>query len=381
MKIETIRAVLLRDDYQPHERWFFPGGGSSGWNAALLEIRTDEGLVGLGESIAGSTAPLAFLGMVKQLEPLLIGSDALDHHGLLRGIRRAAVYWGTSGIGAGVLSAIDIALWDIAAQARGIPLHALLGETVRREVPLYVSAGFQQSYDDLRDEMRRWKDSGFRAVKIRAFGTPAEIVRTVGVARLALGNEMTLMVDLAANFLPSPLSVQEALNVARGLKELNVEFLEEPMRSDEVRGYAALVHQSPVVIAGGESISSAEQFELLFDTNAFHLAQPDPTHCGGITAMLRIADSNQRGIRLAPHTWGSGVSLATSLHLVTAHPSYEISEFCGVTNRLQEALLIEPLSIVDGRVRAPAVAGLGVRLTDEIEDQYARPDARFAPTY
>jgi L-alanine-DL-glutamate epimerase-like enolase superfamily enzyme len=116
MKIESVRPVLLRDEYQESERWFFPGGGSSGWNAALLEVRTDEGVIGLGESIAGSTAPIAFLGMVRQLEPLLLGSDPLDRQALAQRIRRAAVYWGTAGIGAGVLSAVDIALWDIAAK-------------------------------------------------------------------------------------------------------------------------------------------------------------------------------------------------------------------------------------------------------------------------
>ena len=381
MKIESIRPVLLRDEYQADEHWHFPGGGSTGWNAALLEIRTDEGVLGLGESIAGATGPMAFLGMVKQFEPMLIGANPLDREALLSRLRRAAVYWGAAGVGAGVLSAIDIALWDIAAKEKGVPLHTLLGTRVRRDVPLYVSAGFMQSDGALRDEMNRWVDMGFRAVKIRAFGTPKEILHTVGVARLALGEDVALMVDLNANFMAAPLVLEEALTVARGFKELGIEFFEEPMPSHEVRAYAELVKQSPVAIAGGENFSSVEQFELLFDTCAFHLAQPDPTHCGGITAMLKIALSNQRGMRLAPHTWGSGVALATSLHLLTAHPSYEVGEFCGVANRLQEALLIEPLSIVNGCTQAPSGPGLGVRLTKEIESKYASSNAGFTPAY
>ena len=97
--------------------------------------------------------------------------------------------------------------------------------------------------------------------------------------------------------------------------------------------------------------------------------------------MLKIADTNRHRMRLAPHTWGSGVALAACLHLMTALPSYEIGEFCGVTNRLQTALLVEPLTVVNGNARAPSISGLGVRLTEEIERRYARPDAQFAPTY
>jgi len=380
MKIETIRPVLLRDEYTEAERWFFPGGASSGWNAALIEIRTDEGVTGLGESIAGATAPIAFLGMVKQLEALLVGAE-VDRTVLAARLRRAAVYWGTAGIGAGVLSAIDIALWDIEGKVRGVPVHALLGGVARPRVPLYVSAGFMQPPTRLREEMQRWRDAGHRAVKIRGFGTPHEVIQTAAVARDALGSSVDLMLDLAANFLPKAFDVEESLFIAAGLKELDVKFLEEPMRSDDVRGYSALVARSPLTIAGGESVSSVDQFELLLDTDAFHLAQPDPTHCGGITAMLRIAQSNKKGIRLAPHTWGSGVALATSLHLVGALQAYEISEFCGVANRLQHELLIEPLDLSDGTVRLPQSPGLGVHLTAEIERRYARPDAGFAPTY
>jgi L-alanine-DL-glutamate epimerase-like enolase superfamily enzyme len=382
MKITNIRPILLRDVYEESERWFFPGGRSTGWNAALLEIQTETGLIGLGESIAGSTAPTAFVGMVKQMEALLIGADALDREGLTARIRKAGVYWATAGMGAGVLSAIDIALWDIAGKDAGVPVYELLGGATRTSIPLYVSGGFSQSPASFEAEMEKWIEAGFRSVKIRAFGSPSEVIATVGLARSILGDEIELMVDLAANFLPEPYDVSAALEVALGIERMNVAFLEEPLPSYDIQGYTTLVRASPVQIAGGESVSSREQFELLFQARAIDLAQPDPTHCGGISAVRDIARmALKHTVRVAPHTWGSGVSLMASLHLSAAVGSLEICEYCGVANRLQTGLLETPIHMEDGYVRLPKETGLGVRLTSEIESRYGQTDTAFAPTY
>ncbi|MFT4439205.1 mandelate racemase/muconate lactonizing enzyme family protein [Caballeronia sp. 15715] len=382
MKITGIRPILLRDSYEESERWFFPGGGSTGWNAALIEIQTETGLTGLGESIAGSTAPAAFLGMVNQMQALLIGAEALDRDGLTAKIRKAGVYWATSGIGAGVLSALDIALWDIAGKAAGVPVYELLGGATRSSIPIYVSGGFSQPPASFDAEMEKWVNAGFRSVKIRAFGSASEVIAIIERARSVLGDEIELMVDLAANFLPKPYDVSAALEVALGIERLNIAFLEEPLPSDDVQGYATLVRASPVQIAGGESVSCREQFELLFQARALHLAQPDPTHCGGISAVRDIAKKAlKHSVRMAPHAWGSGISLMASLHLSAAIGSLEICEYCGVANRLQTGLMETPLQMVEGRVELPREAGLGVRLTSEMENRYGQTDTTFAPTY
>jgi D-galactarolactone cycloisomerase len=375
MKIRSVRPVLLNQAYREEERWRFPGGSASGWNCALLVLETDDGLTGLGEAIAGSTAPVAYSGAVAQLRPFLEGRDVDDVPGLLSEMRRAGPYWCNDGMGGGVLSAVEIALLDLMGKAAGKPVWQLLGTARRESLPAYISGGFMKGDAELAVEMALWRQAGWQAMKIRAFGHPGEAIRTVGVARAALGDGPRLMVDFAANFVKEPWNSRQAIEALRGMEEFNLEFAEEILPTASVADLVVVNRETAQCIAAGENLGNRAALDNLILTGAVGLVQPDPTHCGGLRSVLSIAEfAATHGVAIAPHHWGSGVSLAASLHLGALLPSETWIEVCGVANAFQSALLIDGLHLQEGRISVPQGPGLGVHLPADFRQRYESKD-------
>ncbi|MDX2031283.1 MAG: mandelate racemase/muconate lactonizing enzyme family protein [Blastocatellia bacterium] len=368
MKITAVKPILLSGEYgAPHEtelRQHYPLGKRS---AAYVQIETDAGITGLGETYAGVFVPELAAQLIAMIGAKLIGYHAHEISQLHAMMTRYVSYWGYTGFAKNVISGIECALWDAKGKAFGVPVYELLGGARVNEIALYASGGIAKSLDDLAVELKAYADAGFTAVKIRDREYDLEVVRR---SRAAIGADVGLIVDANHSFTPRPARVTEALRYAETLRACDVLFWEEPLGVDDFSGYQQLVAARILPISGGETLNSAGLFRQHIDGRAFNIVQPDASVVGGIGEcfeVLRYAE--QRGLQGVCHAWASSPCQAANVHAAFAAGS-RLLEWAMPYNALREAMLVEPWRIVKGKLQKTTAPGLGVELTDEVQAKY-----------
>lgn len=243
-----------------------------------------------------------------RLRPLGVGADAFAVEATNRRMRGALRNLGAVGIGAQALSAVDAALWDLAARLLGVSLLDLLGPC-RAEAPVYGSGGFTSyTVGELERQLAGWVEEGIARVKMKVGRDPAADPARVAAARRAIGPDAELFVDANGAY-----GRAEALRMAERFAEHGVTWFEEPVATEDLVGMAMLRERAPagMEITGGEYGWGPVDFECLLEAGAVDVLQPDATRCGGITGLLQAAAlCDARGVPLSTHT-------ASNLH---AHP-------------------------------------------------------------
>ncbi len=366
MRITDVRPILLTH----------PFGTSGGRRSAcLVEVETDGGITGVGETYAGVYVPEVAASIVELFKPLVVGQDPRKPEAVFRTAYRATSYWGRTGLTVMVLSAIENALWDITGQAHGVPVHALLGGAVHDELPVYGSGGpFTMSIPELAAQAAEVKKRGLRGFKLRInfFRYQPEVeAKRVAAVREVLGSDLAVAIDAVQNYNPRPWSVKEAARMLRMLEPFNLAWAEEMLPPFDPRPYAELRRATSTPISGGEGLTTAVQFEQWLRAGAFDLAQPDATIIGGLGEARRACvAAAARNIPVAVHVWGSAPTLAANIHLAFATPNCIWVEHPVLGNPLESELFIEPLVIRDGHVQLPTTPGLGIRLTADLRARY-----------
>ena len=371
MRITDVRPVLLTHPYGTDA-----GGRRS---ACFVEVDTDTGITGVGETYAGVYVPEIAASIVDLFRPLIVGLDPTSPEAVFRTAYRATSYFGRTGVTVMVLSAIENALWDIAGKAHGVPVHALLGGAVHDELPVYGSGGpFTMTIPELVAQAADTKRRGFRGFKIRVnfFRYQPELeAERLAAVREALDREMALAIDAVQNYNPQPWTVKEAARMLRLFEPFNLAWAEEMLPPFDPQPYAELRRATSTPISGGEGITTAAQFEQWLRAGAFDLAQPDATIVGGIGEARRVCEAAAaRSIPVAVHVWGSAPTLAANIHVAFATPNCVWVEHPVLGNPLESELFVEPLIIREGHVQAPSAPGLGIALTPEVREKY-----RFVP--
>lgn len=363
--------------------------------ALLVEVATDDGRIGLGESAIYGGPPSSVETVIHdELAPRLLGLDATRPEWLWQqAVARSHQH--AEGILAGAASGIDIAIWDLLGQAAGLPLSRLLGG-YRTEVQAYASAGFYADGKDaqgLADEVARYASSGFRHAKIKvgrtsdtamnplahmdapdfATVTLAEDLARVAAVRAAIGDDVRLMVD--AN---NAWTAATALEAGRAFDRLGVHWFEEPVATDDREGSAALATALDVPIAGYETQIGLAGFRDLISTRAVQIVQPDVIWSGGITTCRRIAAlAAAAGLPCVPHVFSTAVSLAANLHFIASLPNSYLLELDRNPNALRTELLDRPIEPNgNGVVAVPEGPGLGVKLDHETVRRHATGPSR-----
>ena len=311
MRITAVEAFDLK---APIEQ---PFGWSQGWidqrTTTLVKISTDQGLIGWGEG-GGS-------GLVNQLAPLLIGQNPMDRAGLWE--RMFAALYNANlavGLGGSALSAVDIALWDLAGKAANLPVCQLLGGRVRDKVAVYATGLYYTEGEfpkRLIDEASGYVEAGFMGMKTKVGGLSIdEDVRRVAAIRMAIGPEVKLMIDANQAY-----NASSAIRIGQRLAEFDLVWFEEPVNARDIDAFHQVKAALPMAIAGGETLRTRFDFRDFLKGRAFDIVQPDVGMCGGLTEMQRIASfANTCGIQVNPHVWGSPVMIAASLHLASTLP-------------------------------------------------------------
>jgi len=332
----------------------------------LVELHTDAGHSGWGAAFSQTDQVLGAFGWLKRF---VVGESPLEIERVTEKLHQVSFWLGRGGAMTHAISAINVALWDVAGKILGQPVYMLLGGKVRKAVPAYGSVLFHP-VDTLADRIGQMKAGGFRAIKLGwdpfGKGSVADDEKLISAARRAAGDETTLLIDAGGSYPHWPLRFKDALERAKMLANYGVYWFEEPLAPDDLEGYARLTDASPVKIAHGEVLTRRQSFVPYFERRAMDIVQPDVAKVGGLSEMRRIAwMAEEHGIELVPHGWNTAVSVAADLHLASTLSSRTFVEF-NFGNPLVEELTETPFRLdADGCLPVGDAPGLGIAIDRE----------------
>jgi L-alanine-DL-glutamate epimerase-like enolase superfamily enzyme len=297
-----------------------------GW--LLVEIFTDEGHVGLGNAALAPQVTKQVLDLY--LKPLLIGQNPWEIERLWQHMYRKTMAFGRKGIGMVAISAIDIALWDLLGKSAKQPVYRLLGGRTKARIPVYASRLYSVELGELRAEARRYKDEGYKAMKLRFGWGPADgalgierNVELVGTVRECVGNDIDVMADAYMGW-----TLDYAKRMLPLLEPFRLRWLEEPVIPDEVHGYAELKSFGRIPIAGGEHEFTLYGFRELLEARALDYIQFDTNRVGGLTQARKIAAlAEAYSIPVIPHA-----GQMHNYHLVMASFNSPMAEYFPVVD-------------------------------------------------
>ena len=359
MKITDVRAIPLAIPTtadEQHSPWW-----GRHQRQVIVEVHTDEGLVGLGEAFAlGGQAPVCRV-VEDTLKPMIVGQDPTRVEYLADLMQRGTGGFARRGLGMFAISGVEIALWDLLGKARGLPLYELLGGLSRPRLRAYASLLRYATPTDVAAACEKRASDGFTAIKLHQID-----VGSVQAAREAVGPGVEIMLDTNCPWTPA-----EALKMARALAPYDLAWLEEPIwPPEEYDALAGLRRAAPMPIALGENESTAFGFREIIAKGAADILQPSVIKAGGIGEVRRIAVlAAAASVTVVPHSFYFGPGLAATLHLAASFTGSALVEFPSF--RHEASLLAEPIVAENGMVAPPAGPGLGVAINPEALRRYA----------
>lgn len=369
MKILDVEVLCLRvpDLNQPCE-W--------GEDAFIVRVHTDTGIVGIGES---DTSPIAARGMIDApdshssscgLRRLLIGENPLDIQRLWDKMYTCSNYAGRRGLGIHAMSAVDIALWDIASQYYQVPIYQLLGGKYRDKIRAYGTFIPADTPEENREIVRDLVKQGYSSLKFGGanFGSnPDNDVAIVEAIRDEVGDDFELMIDLACKWRTFGASA----TMFKRLEHCHLNWIEEPVMPDDMKGYAKLSAMGITKVAGGEGLTTRYEFDSFLRQAQPDIVQPDITRCGGISEMRKIYDlAEMNGVQLVPHGFSTGILLAATVQFLAATENGTLMEYSQSTSPLFTKLVKNRIPFENGYVTVPDCIGLGVELDEEMIEKY-----------
>lgn len=369
-----------------------------------LELETNDGLVGLGETFRGAMSVETCLH--EELAPWLLGRDARQIEGISRHLLSSYVGFNSSGVEVRSASAVDIALWDLAGQRQGVPIHEALGGAARPSVAVYnTCAGYsfntsgkrrdigaddasQGPYDDqvafMRDAgalARSLLDEGYKAMKIWPFDiyAPASQGQLISLPdlekglepfrkiRAAVGNRIEVMCELHSLF-----GNHSALRICQALEEYQVFWVEDPLcKMDDAASLSDLRRRTRVQICGSETLGGLRPFRDLLAADALDVVMLDLAWCGGFTEGRKIAALAQAYNRpLAPHDCTGPVTLMAGLQMALHAPTAIYQEVVRATLATWYRDIVTDLPVIEAGMALPTTkSGLGTRLQESFKQR------------
>lgn len=352
-------------------------------NLIFVEVRTDAGIVGLGEaSLEGKTE--AVVGAIHDIAEYLIGQDPtrIEHH--WQTIYRHSFWRGGVVIGSAI-SGIEQALWDILGKALGVPVYELLGGRVRDRVRLYANGPRGDSAEEVAESCGRIVEAGWNALKLAPFDAVPGVAgqrelrearRRMQLIRDTVGWDVDILIDCHGRLSPT-----SAVQMAEALDEFDVFFFEEPVLPEDPRAMAEVAAKITIPVATGERLFTKWGFRDVLALGAADVLQPDLAHCGGILEARKIAAAAEVSfVGVAPHNPYSWLLTMASIQLDFAMPNFVIQEFLVDHPPEVERLFATPFTwSTGGWVEPPTAPGLGVEL--DWEAVHAHGQLPYRKTY
>ncbi len=341
-----------------------------GW--LVVEVFTDDGHVGIGNAALAPQVTKQVINLY--LKPLLIGQNPWDIEFLWQHMYRKTMAFGRKGIGMVAISAIDIALWDLLGKVSRQPVYRLLGGKTKPRIPVYASRLYSVPLNELAAEAKRYKDEGYKAMKLRFGWGPTDgaegmqrnlqLVRTV---RETVGDGIDVMADAYMGW-----TLDYAKRMLPLLEPFHLRWLEEPVIPDDIRGYAELKSYGRIPIAGGEHEFTLYGFRELLDARAVDYIQFDTSRVGGITQARKIAAlAEAYSVPVIPHA-----GQMHNYHVVMASFNSPMAEYFPIVdvevgNELFWYIFTGELSAKDGFIDLDEnVPGLGLTINEKALEQF-----------
>ena len=297
-----------------------------GW--LIVELFSNDGLVGIGNAALSPQVTKQVIDLY--LKPILIGADPWETEFIWQHMYRKTMAFGCKGIAMAAISAVDIALWDILGKSAKQPVYRLLGGRTKSRIPVYASRLYSSPLDQLAGEAKRYKDDGYKAMKLRFGWGPndaaagmqrnVDLVRTV---RETVGDEIDMMADAYMGW-----TLDYAKRMLPVLEPFNLRWLEEPVIPDDIQGYAELRRRGRIPIAGGEHEFTIYGFRELLEAHAVDYIQFDTNRVGGITQARKIAAlAEAHSIPVIPHA-----GQMHNYHVVMASLNSPMAEYFPIVN-------------------------------------------------
>ena len=361
MKITEIVCQLLRIPSVQQKT-------ASSQDAVLVRVRTDNGLEGIGEADSQPEVVKAIIdapfshNIACGLREILIGENPLETERLWQKMHRKTMYFGRSSVTITAMAAIDMALWDLKGKHFGEPIHRLLGGKQHDKILAYASILFGRDGQETKAIAERWRDNGYRAIKFgwEPMGQSESLdIELVRGAREGIGDG-TLLIDAGCVW-----DARTALRRSEAFMQYNIEWLEEPLRPDDVEGYRWLRDRSRVPIAAGEEECGRESWRPLIEARALDVYQVDLARNGFTDGDYIKQRVQEIGARLCNHCYTSPVTAAASLHWLSTCRDAFLFEDCVEDSPLRHELTHERIQAVDGWITVPDRPGLGVTLNED----------------
>lgn len=365
MKIENVETHLIRLPYTT--------GGQSNWGTqswttldyVMIRIDTDAGISGWGDGFGYGAADATKAAVDHIVGPQLIGQDARDIAGLSYRLQQQNHIWGRYGVTMFAISGIDIALWDIAGKAAGLPLHRLLGGARRMQIPAYASLFKYLDPELVAERVKDALNEGYEWIKLHEVAVPE-----VRAAREAAGDGVPIMVDTNCPWTP-----YQALEMARAFAPYDLHWLEEPIfPPEDFDALARLQIEGGIPLAAGENACTAFEFQKMIEADAVTYLQPSVTKVGGISEFRKVvALAEAQGKTVMPHAPYFGPGLLASLHLLSTMPDECLAEVF-YYKTLEASLYGDAILAKDGKMTVPDGPGLGIEPDLDVIREYEAKD-------
>ena len=374
IKIIDVKVHVIKSSLE------IPFAFSQGWvnvrSATLVEIKTNSGLVGWGEAFCQGLEPPEISAAVIEnaLKPILLDQSPLNIEVLWHKMYNSTRDYGRKGSVVSGISAVDIALWDIAGKYYDQPVYQLLGGAFRTKIKPYAT-GFYRikgkgEASRLAEEALSHFENGFDHMKVKlGFGIDDDLKCMESIGHALKNKNVTLMIDTNHAYGRS-----EALTLGKNLQSYKLRWYEEPVVPEDIKGYAELRSKLDIPIAGGENEHTLFGFKSLFENNAIDIAQPDIGSCGGITGAKHIINlAHSFGVEVNPHVWGSAIAQAASIQVIASIPVTHFSifarepilEYDQSSHPFRRELLENPFELQNGMINVPKGKGLGIEVNLE----------------
>lgn len=358
-------------------------------DTVVVQLTDAEGRTGIGEADAPPIAVRDFITMPtghlwsQNISALLFGADPVETTALYERLYQATLYAGRRGLGIHALSAIDIAVHDLAGKQLGLPVYKLMGGARRDRLRPYCTIypglvgegrGVRQLMDIIGHQFRTAREIGFRAVKMEVLFyehvSDAELVELIREGRAMLGPDMLMALDFGYRWH----NWRDAQWLLDHVADANIHFAEACLQHDDLEGHAKLASRSPIRICGAEFAATRFEVKEWIEKGRVDVVQPDIARCGGFSEIRRIADLCElSGVEVIPHGWKTGILAHAGRHFQAACPAAPLFEFISplvYDSPLRRDLVSPEPTLEDGWMALPQGAGLGVELNRDVVERY-----------
>ena len=321
MKISSIKSHVLR--YELDKELGYSQQYYKHRTVHLVCVETDEGITGWGECFGPGNIALTNKFIIENvISPMILGEDPVNKEKIWHKVYNLIRDSGQKGMPIQAISGLDIALWDILGKKAKLPLYQLIGGKYNDEIAAY-GYGMMLQKKSLKElmllfeaEAKQIKSNNCQSMKMKVGLGPKEDLELVTAVRKVIGADYRLMVDANHAY-----NTKDALYVGKGLDDLGVYWFEEPIAPEDYEGYKELKNKLKTNIAGGEAEFTKWGWRHLIQNRCIDIAQPEVCGLGGITEYLKVVALAQANfIPVVNHVWGSALSIAVNIHLLTAMP-------------------------------------------------------------